>query len=262
MQSIYNSVTEYFAYPSFLDMDGDGIPDLCTKKIMSGAGRNRTTCPSEHYAFGDRIVDAILLDVNGDGLNDIANILKQGRDRGRDTVSINNTNGFSYSETWTITPSSYRDSDPSGNFYLEKGNTTGDINGDGLDDFILFQEINASREKCIKNEKKYKKILLSSADGWANVTDSITMPRPILEETLGYDCGYDRRETRGRHTSELNDINRDGLVDLVFWSGGVAYLNNGKGWNTEAISVSKIADGYEQRVSDFNKDGIFEKTIT
>jgi len=255
--------SEYFAYPSFLDLNGDGIPHLC-KKETKGDTRNVTWCAEEGHSFGSWKYDGAFVDVNGDGLSDLLNILKRGRDLGSDSVILNTGNDFGGTDNrWIINAhSSYHVySGTKGVPYLDRGSITGDINGDGLDDFVFFYRTTASRDKCKAVEVEYRKVLLSSADGWHDITGEISIPVPILDKPLTYDCGED--EYREGVSAVLDDINRDGLADLVVEERGRAYINNGKGWSSDPINTVSISPvRYEQRTSDFNKDGILERTIT
>jgi FG-GAP-like repeat len=218
------------------DTDGDGIPDIAL--FMPGAGNgylwsdnaptaisvpNTSTPPPEYWARtpypasppeerGVRYID-----VNGDGKADVV--------RGWvDDMHGTNDYGIYYNQYatstgaygWTASSTNYAGTIPtfaketSGGLYIT-GGIFGDVNGDGLPDYVTAIPGTISTTTYLGN-----------GSAWDATTTAFMAAKPFPSTV--------QTET----ASQLIDINGDGLDDWVYSSGNNIYvlLNNGAGWNS------------------------------
>ncbi|NOX76611.1 MAG: hypothetical protein GXP17_08395 [Gammaproteobacteria bacterium] len=180
-----------------------------------------------------------LLDINGDGLDDLLFYTK-------------NTSGV-YLKTsvgWETSPdSSYvLPVNLYGDGYGESGVRFVDINGDGLVDIVQNRYITAAEAVS------YKSAYLNTGNGWVQ-NDAYIPPQPVFIKADG---------TIKRVAHIYKDVNSDGLVDLLFqrWDDNTqgAYLNTGVGWDRNDDYSSPydliLNDGKSAgtRITDINGD--------
>ncbi|GAA5129281.1 VCBS repeat-containing protein [Luteolibacter yonseiensis] len=218
-----------------LDLDGDGIPEIAQSRYESGTlvRRNHFLMSSGSYFWtaattshlkdlptglvlsNDNPSDALLVDLNGDGLTDMLRSCenKDGFDarawmnRGtRAWDSETDPGGDAYAQL-----SSYRfpyplhfesDMDNS-NWRIPHGFEMADLNGDGLVD-VLYSDENNPETSGSDNLA-----FLNTGDGWkAKETWGVpsSVPRIYTSES--------ERKDRKRHC-RLQDVNGDGFPDLI-----------------------------------------------
>lgn len=172
-------------------------------------------------------------DVNGDGLDDVI-----GFGSGGIRVSLSTGQGFADSAVWTNEALfRARNIDPTRHV-----RETADVNGDGLDDVVLFSDSGAM-------------VALSNGAGFDRAS--------LWIADFGYAAGNWRTD---RHERVLADVDGDGLDDIVgFGNRGVLVaLSNGDGfdlatlWTTEDDFRVRNWDPaiHERRVGDVNGDGL------
>lgn len=182
---------------------------------------------SGHNDAGTRI-----LDLNGDGLVDLMRI------NGQTTVYLNTGSGWQQSTDWQL-PSSVI-----GHTYVKDHLKFGDVNNDGLVDFLF--SFNADDGDQYYNHAAgptINVVYLNTGSGWIQ-EPSLTIPT---------DFGQIKRPSGNRQISSfthLLDINADGLVDIVdnapvVQSYGIdrtsVYLNTGNGWQrTSGLNAPQV----------------------
>jgi len=185
----------------FLDMNGDGLPDLVKKaddshwRIWRNTGSGFVdygTWPVSVAWLEDYTRDVANLqvgrfDMNGDGLPDIVD-----SDDGNWKIYLNTGSNFIYGGTWATEYSGLiTDIDSTGNVKRDLI----DINGDGLPDIVNPRDGSGSWEVQFNTGKGFIPIVTWSS----SITD-----------------GYTRDVTRDGYVArDLIDIDGDGVVDIV-----------------------------------------------
>ena len=177
-----------------------------------------------------------LVDVNGDGLPDLLKAYSESGGGQTYQVYINNVDGTGWatSTSWTI---------PDGFHFAQsgvnKGNTTLDVNGDGLADLVKTDPGSA------------RKTYLNTGTGWSENAAW------ALDFTVNIQV-------------QFADVNGDGLEDIVRskQSAGVGdpdikkvYINNGNGWTEDTAWTIPVYFGINStdlgaRLADVNGDGL------
>lgn len=237
------------------DINGDSLPDvICHGGYTNGAcGSNNATkvylntgsswsngsgwgtpayfVNAQYGDTGLRIVD-----VNGDGLNDLA-LAKDGTSN---SIYLNTGSGWTLNTSWTL-PIAIIDSNAQ-----DYGMRMADINGDGLIDIVCQGGFTNGTCGTANGTKTY----LNNGSGWTNVTG---WNAPAFVDSQYRDTGV-----------RLVDVNADGLIDIVKAKGtsyNEVYINSGSGWtlNTSwSLPLPVIAGGGEDygfRVADLNGEG-------
>jgi len=269
------------------DVNGDGLVDIVsmtlnginqpiTSKVWlnDGTGWNYDASwilPVPLYGkdgenrYGDYGTRA--LDINGDGLVDIVSMTINGTNQPiTSRVYVNTGTGWNYDASWILPVPLY------GNIggYLENGNQTLDVNGDGLIDIVSVSI------DVLHNYKVDSKVWLNDGTGW-NYDASWILPVPLY----GKDGNHMLFETGTRTI----DINGDGLTDIVSitidssltpYNSSTPYpviskvwINTGTGWNYDASWILPVPlsskDGanayggdYGTRTLDINGDGLVD----
>lgn len=138
---------------------------------------------------------------------------------------------------------------------------SGDINGDGISDIVLFTKGENTNETLVSifwgHNSSYKCNLKTS--------ETIQVPFPAKIDAIGYYYKTTRKEG-----FFLEDINGDGRSDLIaaktlsgqvvigidkHWKESIVYLSNGSGFNSSISFQGQLSIGY-----DFNGDG--KKSLT
>jgi RHS repeat-associated protein len=181
-----------------------------------------------YYDGGGRLVD-----LNGDGLPDFICST---------TAYINNGSNWISSSTWDL-PYSVVSSNGTNN--IDGGIRFGDINGDGLPDFILATA-HWGGFSYVYTEKVY----INTGNGWTYDT-SWALPTMAFTDDYGDDFG-----------PRMIDINGDGLADLLVSTPGdpiYAYINNGQGWTLDHAWDPPVDITQPQvHMYDINSDGLID----
>lgn len=211
-------------------------------------------------------------DINGDGLNDIAvgsisgtRIVfgsSAGFSRTVDTASLDGTNGFTFG---TATTDIKR---------------AGDVNGDGLDDFIVGNA-NATPNALTGAGVTY--VVFGRASGFP----ATLSPSTLNGETGFAVLGISAEDRTGRYVSGAGDFNFDGFDDLLIGApnqtsdgkaeAGAAYmvfggqdfpaaisladLDGGNGLVFKGSEIQAVAGAAVAAIGDINHDGIDDIAI-
>ncbi|MCX6757958.1 MAG: FG-GAP-like repeat-containing protein [Candidatus Nomurabacteria bacterium] len=202
-----------------------------------------------------------LMDINGDGLNDLI------RGNGQlNYIYLNNGSGWVYNtQLSNAFPMSFFN-----NNNQDYGMRVADINGDGLLDVLCSNGINGYGSGCGQTNPK---IFLNTGDGWQDVSSTWTFPLnqyniiynnfPVNTESF---VDYYNNPTG----LQILDVNGDGLNDLIRTGNPYKfiYINNGHGWTYDAyisnvfpLTFLSVANNhfdqeYGMRVGDINGDGL------
>jgi RHS repeat-associated protein len=257
------------ASPIFSDMNGDNDPSLCLKLVMSTGGTDTGdfSCPTneEGATFwldgkaGSTEYEHQFFDANGDGLLDAFKATTSGSWGTGAAVVFNDAQGYPLGSQWDISPDT-----GSSISHFDRGFALGDVNGDGLDDFV-FRFRHEGYWETIDEQKA----LLASPIGWIDVTEDIAIPISLWYFVCGERDGCTNTDPLATKAS-LYDLNRDGLPDIL-WGNGKVYLNNGHGWENNFTIIDPYwapsnyghdQVQYQNSFHDLNKDGIWERTRT
>lgn len=242
-----------------IDLNGDGITDLLVSRYYGGSiqmvaylGTVTGWQVSPGYKppmlfNSDEIGDlgCRLLDVNLDGLPDLACARYFSDGHVEKGTWLNTGSGWNKSEKYTLPDIISADG------YKSLGREFIDINGDGAPDLVVSRHIPPSSSE--------KAVYLNTPDGW------VSAPQYILPDFLSSGSLSDI----GRRFA---DVNGDGLPDLLVgrYSGNggspytqmAAYLNTGAGWvsapqyTPPLIFAADNMGDMGARLLDVNLDGL------
>jgi len=206
------------------DVNGDGLLDLIFaprvasyRKIYINKGINIGWVEDSSWVFPTYFVNpdigTRIVDINGDGLNDIV----QKYEGGSTNIYLNNGHGWSLSG-WGLPFASFSDATPV-YFYPDDGARFSDVNGDGLVD-IIFAKFDNNQKSGVYYEKA---VFINNGNGsWTGHYD--------------WDIPTGFSLNSNYYGVELADINGDGLDDILYgfrtndysWDEKHAYIRNGK----------------------------------
>ncbi len=228
----------------FAEINGDGLIDIIiggyddgnlVHDVYINSGKNSWGHDSNYvFSFNFSNGEAVLADVNGDGLDDIVAAKDNQAANG---VYINNgdATGWTKDNDYTV-PVNFSDSSPGGS---DTGARFADVNGDGLVDIVTNSNVYVNK---------------GDGTGWENV-QNWGSPHII---NLG--------------ESRLTDVNGDGLADFLYApynDTGKVYINTGSssGWVYEprySIPVAFrgliLSDNVGVDLVDVNGDGLVDIT--
>lgn len=245
----------------FVDLDGDGRPDLLhglkkngayhsTAYLNNGAGWTRAIqwdLPSGAYlaSEGDQKGSSRLIDLDGDGRVDVV----WNYDTTNRGALLNNGNGWSTAPGFTPPVK------------IDGSVVFIDVNGDGLPDEL---------QRWYGDDSDVKGVALNTGSGWQLLTpgtadfNRFVPPFPITVKSSSTNLF-------SPVGTELVDLNGDGLVDMVWNNPAIgyvgAYFNTGAGWvSTPAAFVPgfKLTDNNTPTGSalfDVNGDGIVDQVV-
>lgn len=187
-----------------------------------------------------------LIDVNGDGLNDIV----RARDTAYNEVYINDGSDWVLDTNWSL-PLPVVNSGKE-----DYGMRMADFNGDGLVD-IICQNDNTNGY-C--NNSNVTPVFFNTGSGWD--PGSWGMPEkqddPGEPESFIDDNGND-------NALHISDINGDGLADLIRGEGAdmYIYINTGSGWEydidwEQPLPFVTGGEDLGMRLEDINADGLVD----
>ncbi|OHA58443.1 MAG: hypothetical protein A2571_01535 [Candidatus Vogelbacteria bacterium RIFOXYD1_FULL_44_32] len=224
------------------DINGDALPDIITNNngsfLNTGYGDWDRAGPEWTLPVALTKPDVVhpgsmLIDVNGDGLIDIA----QSRDGDEDPDIVYFNTGHGWVTSSTTVPVYFATRNGSDN-----GVRVADINGDGLPDLLRFH----AGDGALGN-----RVYINNGSGWSE-DRSWVLPEPTLAGDGQTDLG-----------TRFGDVNGDGLVDILRKDESVSkvYFNTGHGWELASAWVITaeefMNDGGDRgtRVYDVNSDG-------
>ena len=242
------------------DINGDGLMDVvCYRDDVNGLC-NDNNPPTIYLNDGDGFstgsgwsaqpfvddeaqdLGVRLIDVNGDGLNDLIRAYGTVYNE----IYINNGSNWVLDTSWTM-PLTFEADD--------YGLRMADINGDGLVDILCHHE--DTDGAC---DKSNPQILLNTGSGW-------TSPTPYQFPTKVDDAN----ESEAFLDSNMNDrglrivdINGDGLADLIRGkeTDMYVYINTGSGWEYDADWEQPLPffenGDTGMRLEDINADGLVD----
>lgn len=233
-----NSVSDTiaYAYPYFAtiaDINGDGKNDIISSNyyggdvtLLFGNGDGTVTVPTVGYAVGGFPYNPALVgDFNGDGLADIL--------VSDDLFSMAYLQG--YGDGTFRGALDYYSPTANGSYTYSEGIATGDFNGDGIPDFAVGQEADATLGITV---------FLSGANG-------------SLQSGVNYGTGGTM------YFVSVSDFNKDGNLDIAATdvNTGLVQIFTGNGDGTFATGGSYVTDTAEGGSplgivsGDFNHDG-------
>ncbi|MBI4087020.1 VCBS repeat-containing protein, partial [Candidatus Kaiserbacteria bacterium] len=227
------------------EVNGDGLPDLLLRtadnslnRVYLNTGSGWTydsswTIPAVIASSTAAHPGSLLVDVNADGLIDIA----ESREQATSTIYMNTGSGWTNAST--TVPVAFGRSDGGDN-----GVRVADVNGDGLPDLVRYWD----------GEANTNRIYLNNGANWV-VDTAWSLPEPTVK-TGNVDPG-----------TRLVDVNGDGLADVVRNDNtqNKVYLQNGDhGWSLAPtwLLPTNITDasGNDRgvRFEDINGDGLVD----
>lgn len=250
----------------FRDLNGDGYPDIITpKKVQFSTPTGGHSSPKISYFSNDNITqsESLIKQISGNTSFSNSDPESGYETAGIDHKSIsgvasfnNNISSFSNSKlagSYTIGTSADLDSKNNQiRFYL-------DINGDGIADNItknangdyvyklggLYNDSDNNFNNLISSESKPVPINVSFGASFNLFTSSginLDFISSELSMVAAFDIALGYSQDSNSHKASFNDINGDGLVDLVKTHDGLTkfYPNTGTGFSNEAFTL-----GYE-----------------
>ena len=212
-----------------------------------------TTGGSVHVALDGNGVNAVLMDVNGDGLPDLVETSRSLTGGGTyseiSNVYLNTGSGWTLSTSWSLPADasmtgSTTTTGGAVHVYIDPVGTSGatviplDVNGDGLPDFVQSTR-NTSGGGLIQETDN---VYLNTGSGWT-LSSSWSFPvDPTYSYTTTMTGGPVHVAINGNGTNVVPmDVNGDGLPDLVESFRGLTglgtwveqeevFLNTGNGW--------------------------------
>ena len=268
--SFVSQTTVYNPAYVVADANGDGINDITNFYLTSGGTKIGHVYPSGGSATSVTPPDTWAndlneaeengvryVDVTGDGKADVVGGFENDFTSSTSTEMYMNTYATSTGYAWTAA-STANDVIPyfawipfSGSFLMTTG-IFGDVNGDGLPDFV--KDIQSGTPVYSPAEATY----LGNGSSWTATTTIFAAPEPVPEP--GISNNYDPR---------LVDIFGDGLDDYEYTDGTKIYFlqNTGTGWGAAdpryTIATSSVYETgggsyYDRgiRFVDINGDGL------
>ncbi len=252
----------------FQDVNGDGLPDVVnwrngTQGVYEGVWLNTGSGWSLETGFtlpinsngdhvrmsysGSNTYGSIFQDINGDGLPDVVN-WRQGTPGAYEGVWLNTGSGWSLEAGFTLPVSSSTGDHV--RMQYAKSNTYGsifqDINGDGLPDVVNWRN---------GTPGVYEGVWLNTGSGWLEETG---FALPVNGNGDHVRMNYSGSNIYG---SIFQDVNGDGLPDVVNWRNGTpgvyegVWLNTGSGWLLETgftLPTNSNGDHVRMNYSDSN----------
>jgi RHS repeat-associated protein len=187
----------------FGDVNGDGLPDyvLSLDSHLDGLPPNGTylgngsawdaatstifVSSKQLPATNPTITNPMLIDINGDGLDDLVY-----SDASGTHVLLNTGTGWESSPDphWDIATSTLFEVGTSTTFY-ERGIRFMDMNGDGLPDFVRSYNVPVSGG-CSSEIATVNQVMLNTGSGWAT-TSAYTLPSYIVSgDSSSNPCAY------------------------------------------------------------------------
>lgn len=305
--------TGYSYYTNLIDINNDGLPDLVVTTtdnvgtgsisdhygvwLNTGTGWTKSTTwsmPVHPIGTGTNTGSYVsqqdvnrIIDVNGDGLPDWVETIYSATSNENYDVWLNTGTGWVRSTTWTLpvhtntlpahTVTSQGVTLPSGQIICNadiggsfvcatRTDALYDINGDGLPDFIETVDTAAYTE--------YHVVWLNNGkNGWIKNTSWVMAFYPYPNTTKPMRLGND-----GQFSSQLADINNDGLVDWISSNNNgtgspptpSTLINTGSGWtqpgaiqpsHTDSINDTGSILGFTDYTHGLNTPVTFHRTM-
>jgi len=246
---------------SVLDVDGDGIAevlrdrtDLVTTIVSSPTMSGTLTLPQTNVPYMTPKTATppsvrFVLDLNGDGLKDLATIYST--DTSTIWTQLNNGKGFDVAVSQSLPPAMQVGGVDIPSATIGSGWQSGfdsgvrvvDYNLDGRDDLLLV-DADPSTTAGQGNGRASQTVLLSDGTGMFNPYATTT---PIGDAADGWSWFQPVAGSHGYRTSVVLDYNGDGLPDLLQIEGGVPKLYTRQGRVPDM--VTGIAEGTGRALS-------------
>lgn len=246
----------------FGDLNGDGLTDYIRSYRQNGYIQKQTylntgsgwqtspdwNLPLTNMTFreignGNRVFEIYLIDIDGDGLDDLVDTSPNG---------INGKKDRYLAKVYLNTGSSFvRDMDYTFRHYVAGSVKFADLNGDRLPDYIRSYK----RNNNISNE-----VAINTGTGWQKTTTNWQLPSSMFFKEYG--GSHEIRDVN------LVDINADGLADLADLTGNPIangssanakiYINNGESFVLDNNYSYDHEMEYANRFADINGDGLLD----
>ena len=260
---LYHSASLHDEGTRLVDLNGDGLVDMVRHLYRGSAGPLKGAWlntgsgwqvapahyipPTSFYNSDDAHAEGTqLVDINGDGLQDIIRFMMKSNGSAAKGAWLNTPNGWVSAPEFTPPAPLYHSSS-----LHSEGTRLIDLNGDGLVDMVRYLQRGDSGP--------IKGAWLNTGNGWQTAPAHYIPPTSFYNSTSGHEEG-----------TELIDVNGDGRQDIVRFmvrGGGDAvkgaWLNTLNGWVSapEFIPPAPLYHSTSQhsegtRLIDINGDGI------
>lgn len=257
---------------SVVDLNADGRSDIAVRYNDDTYWSTYLSLPNSDgewrfssIGYGTPFSDGVFLDYDGDGLID--NI---GNERISRTVKL--------TEPHPTTGSFYNFVDQANAESINEPNAVGDFNGDGAVDFVEYQfELNSEPQTrashgngTFKTQTRTLTVKVNTDSGLEEyATYSSVFQEFCYDVYMGEQCVTEAQDIAEPHLHfqpVVQDVNADGLADLIIKRGNEFFLhiNSGQGFlSAKSVPVSATVTGhtssYQETIYpslvDYNRDG-------